>query len=172
MRLLNSDKLSYDLEDLSPAIQTPSPVLPTLSPETPVAHGPPASAGEEASLVPPETPGRPFPRPLPRSLAQAEDLAPAGAPRADLGPSLSNRKNSLRRLDCVRDLFRRYGKLTRLEIIRAVGISPGTASTDLKVLCEEKFIERITPTPAAKTHYFVLRPKDTPAAQGEASPTL
>ncbi len=106
MRLLNSDKLHYDSEDL----ESRAPVV------------------AEA-----------------RSAAEAGRSQPVGS-----GTS------PMRRVERVRDLFRRRRKLTRLELINALGVSPDTMTKYLKVLIAEGAIEKVCPTASPRTHYFQI----------------
>lgn len=57
----------------------------------------------------------------------------------------------------LRSLFEKYGKLRRSEIARYFKISPQTVTNDLKILCAEELIEKIAPTAAPRTHYFVVK---------------
>jgi len=54
-----------------------------------------------------------------------------------------------------KDLFQKYKKLTRKQIIEITGISPGTATKDLQALCQAGMIEKRQPTKSVKSHYFV-----------------
>ena len=62
--------------------------------------------------------------------------------------------SAFRRLEFIRQLFVTKINLTRPEVAKATGTSTFTATRDLKQLQDEKFIEKITPTPAPRTHYF------------------
>ena len=57
----------------------------------------------------------------------------------------------------LKDLFKEHRKLTRNEIIQLLGISPNTATKDLKTLCDEGFIDRVEPSASTRSHYFVLK---------------
>ena len=59
------------------------------------------------------------------------------------------------RQNFFKDLFKKYKKLTRSQIIEITSISPGTASKDLQILCQAGFIKKITPTNSVKSHYFI-----------------
>ena len=64
--------------------------------------------------------------------------------------------SALRRLEFIRQLFETKINLTRPEIAKAAGTSTFTTTRDLKQLQDEKFIEKITPTAAPRTHYFKI----------------
>ncbi len=84
--------------------------------------------------------------------------APRGAaPAADADRLIAEGRSPLRRLARLRALFERHGTLTRVEIIGILGISPFTATRDLKELLREGVIEKVTPKPAPRTHYFKVR---------------
>jgi len=125
MRLMHSDKLSYDVDDLEIKLQ-------------------------------------PAPHPAPRSAAAAQPTAaePAGETThsrpgiEDVGAYLRAGRSQLRRLDRLRALFRDHGKLTRGEIIRILGVSPNTATKDLKALCADGVIRRVEPSASTRSHYF------------------
>jgi transcriptional regulator with PAS, ATPase and Fis domain len=56
----------------------------------------------------------------------------------------------------IKDLFRKYKKLTRSQIMGIVNISTTTATKDLQVLLEMGFIVRRTPTKSTRTDYFEI----------------
>jgi len=60
------------------------------------------------------------------------------------------------RHEFIKDLFRKYKKLTRGQIMEIAKISPVTATKDMEILCQSGFIERKTPTKSVKSHYFIL----------------
>ena len=125
MRLMHSDKLSYDEEDLEIKLQ------PSARPEPRPAEAPQQTA--------------PAPRPeASRSQRRIEDV----------GAYLRTGRSQLRRLDRLRELFREHGKLTRGEVVRILGVSPNTATKDLKALCAEDVIRRVEPSASTRSHYF------------------
>lgn len=98
-----------------------------------------------------------LPAPEPAAdLSQALPL-PAPARPADPETVLREGRTEMRRLDRLRGLFAEHKKLTRAEIARILGVSHPTATKDLKTLIQEKTILKVEPTPAPRTHYFVLR---------------
>ncbi len=123
MRLLNSDKLSYELADIEPD-------------DAPPAPRPPRPPAPDSGRFPPAT------RP------------PEGESAADV---LRRGKSAMRRIERLKEVFQQYGKLTRREVIEILGVSPATATRDLKRLAAENFIEKVTPTPSPRSHYFRIR---------------
>lgn len=129
MRLLHSDKTVYDVGDL--ALRVGDGPLPA----APYAPEPSVDPSQAPSFVPPPAPARP----------------------ADVEMVLREGRTEMRRLDRLRRLFAEHKKLTRVEIARILGVSHPTATKDLKTLIQEKTILKVEPTPAPRTHYFVLR---------------
>ncbi len=64
--------------------------------------------------------------------------------------------STLRRIDCIKTLFRTYNKLTRKEIISLLNIAPQTATSYLKGLCNEGYIQKIEPSNSPRSHYFEI----------------
>lgn len=131
MRLMHSDKLTYDLEDLDlkfQALNVPAP---------------------EPALVEPA-----LAAPAPELPTEGPTLSP------DVASILRKGRSQIRRLDHLRDLFTKFEKLTRGEVIEIMGVSPNTATKDLKALCKEGFIERIEPSASSRSYYFQLKRSD------------
>jgi DNA-binding NtrC family response regulator/tetratricopeptide (TPR) repeat protein len=124
MRLLNSDKLSYELSD----IEEDKPRIARRAP-TP-ARAPDSGVFPVASAVP---------------------------GKEEVAEILRKGKSGMRRIERLKELFREHGKLTRREVIEVLGVSPATATRDLKRLIAENFLEKVTPTPSPRSHYFRLR---------------
>jgi DNA-binding NtrC family response regulator len=133
MRLMHSDKLFYNINDLDIKFQIPMP-----APQITTSNKPVKSASNE--LI--EATLSPNPEPTYLSDSHIESILIGG-------------RSPLRRQDRLRELFTKYKKLTRSEIIRILAISPNTATKDLKVLCNENFIKRIEPSASTRSHYFV-----------------
>ncbi len=57
----------------------------------------------------------------------------------------------------MRELFEKYKKLSRRQLIEILKISSLTATNDLKVLCAQGHIEKIKPTKSVRSHYFQLK---------------
>ncbi len=154
MRLMHSDKPSYVLDDLdlvssrggSQAVEfTDDGAL--VPGDEPMAEPAPVSVDSPASA-------RAAPPARERMRQPAPEPAPAAASVDDF---LRQGKSQIRRTDRLRELFGKYDKLTRSEIIRILDISPNTATKDLKTLCDEGFIERVEPSASTRSHYFVLK---------------
>jgi hypothetical protein len=154
---MHSDKLAYTLDDLDLKFRAM-----TARPGTsriPLSNEQMELARERRREIllgkqPPYTPGMPQPDALPNE-AIAEPSVNGADARADR--IIRHGKSQLRRLDQLRDLFLTYHKMTRSEITRILGVSPNTATKDLKALCDEGFVERIEPTASTRSHYFVLK---------------
>jgi len=147
MRLMNSDKLHYDVADLS------APYRAAAAPSSA------RQAGRDRVLAPSQSDA-----PVAR-LATAMGTLVSGARSQEfqrLEALIYERKGALRRLDRLKDLFSHFGKLTRTEVIAALAISRGTATRDLQALCRERLIRKVKPTAAPRTHYFIRN------ADGEA----
>ena len=61
-----------------------------------------------------------------------------------------------RRISFIKDLFRQYKRLTRSQIIEIAKVNPSTATKELQMLCDERFIVRHTPTKSTSTYYFEI----------------
>lgn len=92
---------------------------------------------------------------------ETEDPEPQKTPLKSNGYSvenvLNNSKNSIRRLDRLKDLFREHKKFTRKELIEITKFAPKTIARDLEQLCKEGVVERVMPNATARTHYFILK---------------
>lgn len=55
-----------------------------------------------------------------------------------------------------KELFQRYKKLSRSQLIEILKINPGSATKSLQNLCKIGYINKIMPTKSVKSHYFVL----------------
>lgn len=55
-----------------------------------------------------------------------------------------------------KELFKKYKKLTRSQIVEIININPGTATKELQGLCKSGFIRKLMPTKSVKSHYFEL----------------
>lgn len=132
MRLLHSDKLSYDVPDMDLGIQSirvpaePSPLIPRSEEPEPVLQPVPS-----------------------RKRAERPDI--------NEDRLLKHGRSPMRRLQRLRELFEKHHELTRNEIISILDVSPNTATKDLKSLCEEGYIERIEPSASSRSFYFSLR---------------
>ena len=135
LRLLNSDGLRYSLASWRRS----------------AADEPEAPATEPARAADPDA--------LAGETEAAPDTHPVStpAPAADVATFLREGRTQFRRLDRLRELFRRHGKLSRTEAARILCVSLRTATMDLKVLCREGLVEKVAPTASPRTHYFRTR---------------
>jgi DNA-binding NtrC family response regulator len=124
LRLMNSDKLEYGLEDLEACGSGASGAAPA-----------PAAAGGQAE-----------PGSAPRPAAAAEvDASPTALPAS---------RSPMRQLDRLRAFFAQHGKLTRGEAMGLLDISHATASRYLKALCADGSVEKVTPSGSPRAHYW------------------
>ena len=128
MRLMHSDKLSYSLDDLDLKFHMSGSGLAATMPARPRAMEPTRFAGLPARV------------PLP----------------PDDEVFFREGRSRIRRLDRIHDLFRRYRKMTRSEIVETLGISPNTATKDLQTLTQLGVIRRVEPSSSSRSFYFTL----------------
>lgn len=69
---------------------------------------------------------------------------------------IENSSKAKVRIQCFKELFIKYKKLTRSQIVKITYISPSTVTKDLKTLCDSGFIEKRMPTKSVNSHYFIL----------------
>jgi DNA-binding NtrC family response regulator len=139
MRLLHSDKLSYNDNDLEIKFHA-------------VNIGEKPFAATVAQHIPPPAGAQPANQP-----AIATPLQPdAPAPAVTMADVLQQGNSPMRRLEKLKALFTEHRKLTRNEVINVLHVSPNTATKDLKCLCEQHFIERIEPSASSRSYYFQL----------------
>jgi DNA-binding NtrC family response regulator len=131
MRLMNSDKLSYDLPDANFASEGSEGTVP-------------ASAAEPAPTTGPAEPS-------------STDPADDGSRGEDERAFLRMGHAPFRRRERLRELFRQHHQLARPEVMQLLRISPQTATRDLKALAAEGLIEKVEPSGSPRTHYFRLR---------------
>ena len=97
------------------------------------------------------------PLPPPAAATPAEP-APLPVTRDADGPMpFRHGKSRARRLELLRRLFFQHQILTRSEIVKTFRVSPNTATSDLKTLCEEGLIERVKPSKSPRSVYFRLK---------------
>jgi len=146
LRLTHSDKTVYSEDDLDirPRRATPHPApTPADQPASATQHPAPSIQHPAPSIQHP-APGIQHPitdHGVPADMAALDRLIRGGT-------------SPLRRRDAIRDLFARYGKLTRAEIVAALHIAPNTATKYLTCLVEEGVIRRVEPTASTRSHYF------------------
>jgi DNA-binding NtrC family response regulator len=129
MRLMNSDKLYYDRQDLEIGAAPLPHVIPSEE-EPAYADTPPASRAADGAPPPP-------------------------AEKAQ--PTLRQGRSGVRRLALLRELFEQHKVMTRDEVIRTLGISPNTATKDLRTLCGEGSIVKVQPSRSPRSAYFEWR---------------
>ena len=56
----------------------------------------------------------------------------------------------------LKDLFLKYKKLTRSQVMEITKVGPSTATKDLAVLLDAGFIVRKSPTKSPRTDYFEM----------------
>lgn len=134
MRLLHSDKLSYEADDLDIA---------THSVHIPAAPQPFIPSSDEPAM---------------RTAASRKRAEPTGVNEDRL---LKHGRSPMRRLQRLRKLFEKHHELTRNEIISILDVSPNTATKDLRSLCDEGYIERIEPSASSRSFYFSLKKRDS-----------
>jgi len=150
MRLLHSDKLAYDLEDLDLKFQTTgkAAMAPAASSETTQAPVPPPPPAVTAAV------GGPAPGWAPTGAVPAQP--------ADIGTFLRHGRSPMRRQERLRELFVEHKRLTRSEIIQILQVSPNTATKDLKTLVAEGSIRRVEPSASSRSFYFELADRNEP----------
>lgn len=148
MRLMHSDKLHYDHEDLDLKFHGGA------STAAPLATAPRPTVSSEAAAAAPSAPA---------------GFAPATLPGLPAHHVLERGRSPMRRLDRLRDLFRTHGKLTRSEVVQILGISHNTATKDLQTLAGEGLIEVVQPSASTRSRYFALRP-DASGNGSQATP--
>jgi DNA-binding NtrC family response regulator len=135
MRLLNSDKRSYGIEDL----EAQEPVKPP--------------AEEAAALPPVEQKNGP---PTPATDGGVERCAPLRG-HDEIRGYLDTQSTALRRLERLRAIFANHPRLNRKETAKIMGVSLVTATRDLQALCREGLIEKVTPSASPRSHHFKLK---------------
>jgi two-component system, NtrC family, response regulator AtoC len=127
MRLLNSDKLSYEADDVE-------------------------FSGAKAA---PEDVRKPAPAQEQEQTANVAGAQAAATP--SVAEILRTGNSSIRRRERLRELFREHRVLTRSEVVKVMGMAPATATRDLRALCAEGLVEKVEPSRSPRTHYFQLR---------------
>ena len=142
MRLLNSDKLCYDLEDLDLV-----PLSETARSDVPVHGNPPARSADAVAHT----------RRIEDTAGTSDTVVPVS-----LDPWFMEGHSPARNLVRLRRLFREHDVLTRQEVMKALGISTGTATAYLKQLCNEGITIKVQPTRSPRSAYFRLN-REQPA---------
>ena len=136
MRILSSDKLDYAVEDLLQSAR--------LGERTPK----PSTVHETKSFSPEHTQSKEQGRtPMPGEIRP-------GRPESEIQRFLASGHTTMRRKHRLRELFEEVGALKVSEAAALLGVSSRTASRYMAELCEEGFIEKVTPTKSRKSHYY------------------
>jgi transcriptional regulator with PAS, ATPase and Fis domain len=126
MRLMNSDKLYYEVQDIGLPVAAPLQIAP------------------EVQAIPPSARNNTRPHTVPVAR-----IASTG--------HLRKGRSKMRRLEAVRTLFAQHRTLTRSEIIDSLAMSPNIATSDLRTLISEGFVEKIQPSKSPRSAYFKIR---------------
>jgi transcriptional regulator with PAS, ATPase and Fis domain len=93
----------------------------------------------------------------PQKQAEGKPNKPKPVAEEDRIDKIVNRGSKTeQRHEFLLGLFKKYKKLTRLQIIEIADISPLTATKDLQALCKSGVIEKIMPTKSVRSHYFKI----------------
>jgi transcriptional regulator with PAS, ATPase and Fis domain len=138
LRLLNSDKLTYDGADLDDALLQKQEVLPKQSVGTEVAN---------QEIAPP--------MPVAAAAKKASEYNQPGEP--DLKKFLREQRSPLRHVQRLKEIFEQVDELRVQEAAQLLQVSTPTASRYLRTLAGQGFIERIEPTSSTRTHYYAKR---------------
>lgn len=60
------------------------------------------------------------------------------------------------RIEFLKSLFKQFKKLTRMQVIEIMKVSPVTATKDLDQLCKSGIIKKIKPTKSVRSFYYIL----------------
>lgn len=83
-----------------------------------------------------------------------EDTLPDIAKNEHHAQIIENGFRKEKRFDLIKDLFRKYKKLTRKQIVEFTKTGQSTATNDLQMLCKAGFLVRKSPTKSPSTHYY------------------
>ncbi|MGQ9663638.1 MAG: sigma 54-interacting transcriptional regulator, partial [Kiritimatiellia bacterium] len=150
MRLMHSDKPMYALGDLDLKFQS-------VHPNARKLLSSPTVSGAVSNSLRPTTPalGRASSSPSTSAVATSVPPLPAESAMDPVAQLLEKSNSYIRRMERLRNLFDRFGKLTRSEVVRVLGISPNTATKYLQALCDQGYIRRVAPSASTRSHYFV-----------------
>lgn len=162
-RLMHSDKLSYDMDDLELRLKPAPAAAPTGATQAP-------SPREATVTDPARTASAPTPSGSP-AVESHSQYHPIPAPQRATVPAVLNSpgaiteflrsgRSPLRRRERLESLFREHRRLTRAEVIALLGISPNTATKDLESLRTEGVITRVEPSASSRSFYFELATKN------------
>jgi hypothetical protein len=136
MRLLKSDKLHYDLRDWDGT--------------DPARRAQPSSPEPEAA-----GPQRPE---EPEAATAVSSQAPVSSPgSADSHAFREAVRHPMRLRQRLREAFLARGQMTTSEVQAMLCVSSSTATSYLKALCVDGFIEKVRPTASPRSHYYRVR---------------
>ena len=174
MRLLNSDKLSYDVNDFPLAKALP--VTQEIEQKTEYANLS-ATLGfspqnqnltTKITMGPKLNPKASLPGSPAKSISQSgadfhfgadASLTHGRMSREQVRVFLAKERSLLRQLDHLRELFYEHEKLRVSEIIQILNISRATATRYINRLLQERLIRKVEPNASPRTHYYILKKK-------------
>jgi len=139
MRLMSSDKISYDVNDLQVEFKKETLATKWLEEDA-----------QKMNLTKPETT-----KAESSQNPEGEDLAPEIL--AEYENKLVQINSALKRRQKIHKIFQHFQKLSRRQVMELVNISSATATRDLKILRNENIIEKIEPHASPRSHYFILK---------------
>ncbi len=158
MRILNSDKLQYDVDDLG-----------SFKPGTQTSR---SHAAFPARPIPPDAADENGAPGAAQSLAHAPEAAATATKDArqldggdEVASYLETTNSTLRRLGRLRSLFAEFPQLKVSEVARILGVTRGTAARYLETLRAEGMVWKVSPTASLRSQYYVRR--DHAAAKGK-----
>ena len=163
MRLMHSDKLSYDIEDLDIRFhrRDDAALGPEATSDAPRLRARPrARADQPDSGIRPRYGAAPTAVPPKPTFIESEmDVIPTAPAPAIVVPDtiehiLAGGTSAMRRLEKLRAVFTQHKRLTRKEIIQILDVSPNTATKYLQTLATEGFIRVVDPNGSSRSRYF------------------
>lgn len=152
LRLLNSDKLSYEAKDLEPTMLQVFDMAKRNAAPPPAARFHSPAAAPSAPVARPEQPV--FQAADDVSSGREEEPRGAANSYAEIKKLLGEGRSSLRQMQKLRDVFLQFKELQVGEAAAILAVSRVTASRYLQKLAGEGFIERVEPTASTRTHYY------------------
>jgi len=137
MRMLNSDKIKYSLEDLKNDSKFD------------IAFD--WDKKEETILIQNDNSQT-------EEIKQIGEISNLEFNSKDKIEQIINQGNATeQRINNLKTIFQQYPKLTRKQIAEILMIDRSTATKYLTILCEENYIEKIKPSASVRSHYFLLK---------------
>jgi hypothetical protein len=147
MRILNSDKLHYDADDMDPRLSRTQRALDGADYQLGLRPG---GAGNAGVPLPPAESMSALP-----AIGPSERRGPGLNPADEIASHLDNAKSTFRRLRRLRALFAEMPELTAAEVAKTLGVARVTAGRYLETLCDEGVIRKVCPTASDRSHYYV-----------------